>query len=810
MDFIQRLNGPRPLIVDGAMGTMIFQLLPGYRGCLELLALEHPDAVKEIHARYIAAGADIIETNTFGGSAIKLAEYGLAGRCREINARAAEIARAAAAGNGTLVAGSIGPTGQLLEPMGEAGVEAAYAAFAEQARALRDGGADLIIVETMNDLQEAKLALVAAREAAGLPVVCSMTFEENAKTVSGTDIHTGLATLSEHGAAAAGANCSMGPDGLVRLFERHIDRLRDLGIPLSVWANAGMPEFVDGVTRYRLTPEAFAETSARLAELGVSIIGGCCGTTPEHIAALAARLAGRSVPAPSHPRKYCFVTGRFGSVDLCALEGLLRIGERLNPSARKKFAEELRAGATAFLREHARAQEEEGAHVLDINVGTPGIDEPAALRGCITALSNIVRTPLMIDSDNPAVIEAGLLLYPGVAIVNSINGKQKSLEGMLPLVKRFGCFIVALCLDEDGVHRDAARRIAAGERLVERLNAEGIPDERIIVDALMLAESAEPGSAMETLRVIEHFHRRGLRTSLGVSNISFGLPQRKNINTVFLKMAMERGLSAAILNPAAAQVPPFYNADELLAYDFLTGRDPGAAAYIARFREPAAGTPSVDVMRTASAPGGLEAIYALVVDGNADDIEPAVRAALGEHRPDEIMDRGLIAALERVGELYNTGEYFLPQMIASANSMKKGFAVIKPLLSQAASERMGTVVICTVRGDVHDIGKNIVAMMLENHGFTVHDLGKDVPAEAIVDAVKRHNADILALSSLLTTTLGEMKTIADLVRAEALPVRLLVGGAVVTPEFAAQIGAAYGTDAVDGVAQAKALLAKSR
>ena len=584
MRFLDRLHAPSPILLDGAMGTLIYQHLPRHTGCIELLNLERPDVIRSVHAAYIESGAEIIETNTFGANPLKLAEYGQAARCLEINREAARIAREAAGGRRVFIAGSIGPTGKLIEPMGETSVEEARRSFSMQARALCEGGVDLIIIETMSDLLEARTALLAARDSGGVPVLCSMTFEENGATVSGTDMLAGLATLSQCGADAVGANCSMGPDGLVSLFTQNARRLRDLGVPLMAWANAGLPELVQGLPVYTLPARRFAELSSRLLEEGVKIVGGCCGTTPRHISALG-EIMGQTAYPGRHKKSYRHLTSRFTALDITAHDGLLVIGERLNPTARKKFAGELKAGQFTFLREEARKQEHEGAHVLDINVGVPGVDEAGVMRQSVAILSSLVKTPLMIDSDNPAVLDTALRMNPGTGIINSINGKRESLEAILPLAQRHGSFVVALCMDESGIHRDAASRIRIGERLLDVLLRAGIDPGRVLVDPLMLAESAEPGSAMETLKVIAHFAGRAVHTSLGLSNISFGLPGRKHVNAAFLKLALDRGLRAAIINPplmgGLAESPE----EEVLARSFLMGDDPGAARYIRIFRQ---------------------------------------------------------------------------------------------------------------------------------------------------------------------------------------------------------------------------------
>ncbi len=789
--------------MDGAMGTMIFNALPDYKGNLELLNIERPDVIASIHTRYIESGADIIETNTFGGNALKLHEAGLDERCEEINKAAAKVAKDVAKGK-AFVAGSVGPTGTLVEPMGMTPVHTVYNAFKRQIAGLVAGGVDCIAIETMTDLQEARLALLAAKEVTNIPVICSMTFESNGKTVTGTDIVTALATLSQMGADVVGANCSMGPDGLVELFKGTIAPLNELGVPLSVWANAGMPELVDGKAVYNLLPKRFAQLSVEFARMGFSIIGGCCGTTPEHITMLASAVKNILINTKK-TKTYTYITSRYTSINVHTHKGLLIIGERLNPTARKQFAAELKENTFTFLRNESKKQQEEGAHCLDINVGVPGIDEVAMMKKAVNVLTNSVTIPLMIDSDNPLVTEAALWQYPGIPIINSISAKKQSIDTMLPLLKKFGGFVIAMCLDETGIHKDASKRIAIGQKLIDLLQHHGITQSRIFIDPLILAESAESGAAQETLKVIEYFAAKGIKTSIGLSNISFGLPQRKFINNVFLKLALQKGLYAAIVNPHAidTDITKPFTTEELLALDFLEGRDKNATHYIAHF-----GQAQLQTQKQTKAVNILQKIFALVVEGNVDDIEAAVKEALHQFSPETIMNDALIAALEKVGDLYSKGEYFLPQMIASADTMKKGFNVLKPLMVQKKESVLGKVIICTVKGDIHDIGKNIVAMMLENHGFEVIDLGKDVPNETVIEKIREYKPHIVCLSSLLTTTMPNMGLIAKELKTQQLSCTLMVGGAVVTKEYADSIGALYGKDAVEAVAVAKNIVKK--
>lgn len=804
MDILKRLSdSSRPVVTDGAMGTLLQAKLPGFRGCFELLNIEKPEIVADIHTMYIDAGAELIETNTFGANAIKLAEYGLESRCREINREAARLAKKAA-GNRAFVGGDISSAGKLVEPMGEASYDEIYASYVEQIIGLEEGGADLLIIETMTDVQEAKIALNAAKAHSKLPVLCSISFEENGSTISGSSVTAGLATLAAHGADIVGANCGLGPVQMISIFKKHISELKSLGVPLSVWSNAGLPQFIDGKTVFPLGPDAFGDAAREFADLGFGVIGGCCGTTPDHIRALAERLSKGSYGPVSYRKMYRFATSRFIAADLDApRDGVIAIGERLNPTARKKFAEELKNGSTAFLREESKAQQAEGADLLDINVGTPGIDEIAAIKNCVSILANTVRTPLMIDSDNAEVLEAALKIYPGCAVVNSINGKKKSIDSVLPVIKRYGCFITALCLDESGIFREAEKRIAIGDRLVALLEENGIARDRIIVDPLMLSESAEPGAAVETLKVIRHFADRGIKTSLGISNVSFGMPSRKFINNAFLTMARAEGLSAGIVNTKASKIITDWSSEELAAKEFLLGNDTNGSAYIAKV----AGIKEAPV-ETSVIADPLSRIKRLVIDGDLDRIADVVKEALLTYPAERIMNDALISGLEEVGDRYSRGEYFLPQMIASANAMKNGFVILKPVLAQKSSAVLGRVVICTVYGDIHDIGKNIVAMMLENHGFEVYDLGKDVPSEKVIAEAKVQNADLICLSSLLTTTMGEMKTVSGLIKEAGLKAKLMVGGAVVTEEYAQSIGAHYSKDAVECANMAKRLVRK--
>jgi len=820
MSFLKRLKKSEPIIIDGAMGTLFLEKIPSYKDSFEKLNLIHPKLVEDIHRQYIQAGAEIIETNTFGASQLKLAEYGLAQKCKTINKKAAQIAQKAAKAklnNGhknkkIFVGGSIGPTGLLVEPMGDYPAEKIYKAFIPQVKGLVEGGADLIIIETMNDLQEAKLALMAAKEFSSLPIIANLTFEKNGSTISGTNMLTGFATLTQFGADIVGANCSMGPEGLLAIFKKNIKAISQIKTPLSVWSNAGLPDFKEGKAVYQLSPDKFATISTKLISLGVKVIGGCCGTTPKHIAALKQKISSFSRPSyhkvskNKDSKKNIFLTSRSKTINLSRHKKLLIIGERLNPTAKKIFAQELKKNKYTYLRQEAVEQVREGADLLDINVGVPNLDETKAIHYSVTNLTRTVEVPLMIDSDNAEVVKKALYNYPGVSILNSINGTKESLKTFLPILKKFACLVVVLCLDETGIHREAKKRIQIGEKIFKLLLKEKIDPTRIFFDPLTLTESAEPGSALETLKVIKHFSRKKLKTIVGLSNISFGLPQRTVVNNVFLKLAIEQGLTAAIANPAKIKKISRYSQSEKLAYNFLLGQDPGAEKYILTHKNKLTPKKTFSLKVDNKKENDLKKIYEAVLLGHLDEIEDSIKIALPTHQPQKIMDQSLLRALEEVGERYSRGEYFLPQMIASANTMKRGFKILKPLLAKKNKKNLGKIIICTVKGDIHDIGKNIVAMMLENHGFEVHDLGKDISLPEIITATKKIKPDLICLSSLLTTTMNEMKKIKEALYKNNLRIKLLIGGAVITNDYAREIGSYYGQNAVEAVKRAKEIL----
>ncbi len=792
------------LVCDGAMGTMLLNY--GItQNCPELLNVERPEVLSRIHQEYILAGADIIETNTFGASPLKLAQFGLEDRTEELNIAAVKNARRVA-GIGTLVAGDIGPLGKLLEPMGSLSFDDAYAAFARQAKALAKGGADILIIETMSDMQEMRAALIAAKENTKLPVICSFTFDKNGRTLTGTDYLTAALTCQGLGADVFCTNCGNGPQELYALLAPMKKQLQALiHIPLMIMPNAGLPVLEGGTAVYTMRPEEFGTLTSAFVDLGFSIFGGCCGTTPAHIKQTALKLQERPQKASTSKNvaQKVYFTSRSAHYVLDGKSDYLIIGERLNPTARKAFAADLKEDRTDFLKQESVKQQQEGAHLLDLNVGVPEMDQVALMRKMSATLLNACPLPVCFDSDDPKVLEVALKNYPGIALVNSVNGKEHVLESVLPLVKRYGASVIALALDEKGIPGTVDGRMKIVKRIVRTAEGHGVARSRIFVDALVMAVATESTAAKTTLAVIKECTALGLKTSLGVSNVSFGLPQRTVINNAFLTLAVKAGLTAAIVNPATAMLYKKGTKEFTLAKNVLSGTDKGAQRYIAAMNKnaPASGP----VKKAVQELSVLEKISRAVVDGDDTHIVRQAEEALKANAPQTILD-ALIAGIEKVGVLYQSGEYFLPQMVASANAMKKAFLRVKQDIPVEKTSYLGTVVICTVHGDIHDIGKNIVAMMLENHGFRVIDLGKDIPTAEVVKAALKEKADIVCLSALLTTTMTEMPQVKKALAEAGSKARIMVGGAVVNDGYAERIGAHYSKDAVGAVEVAKELM----
>lgn len=805
MDFRSLLKKQTPLIFDGAMGTVLMQKGFGHQ-LAEKLNIQQPDVIYKIHQEYVDAGVNIIETNTFNGSLIKLKELGLVAQLEEINVQAVKLAKKAA-GQNVLVAGSIGPTGKLLEPLGTTTFDEAYESYKAQASALLKGGVDLFMIETISDIQEMRAALIAVKEISDLPVICSMTFDEQGRLLTGSDIFTAATTISQLGGDVFSINCSFGPDGILQTYKKFYQELGSLNIPLMVMPNAGMPEIINEETVYTMTPERFAKIMDGFRELGISIYAGCCGTTPAHISALAKKVKGQPITFHHSTKKDLFFTSRTKVVRLSKTQPFLKIGETLNPTARKRFALELKEGQEAFLREQAKEQTADGADLLDINTGIPGLDSAVLMKQCVQTLTNITSTPLCIDSDNIAALEAGLKNYPGIALINSVNGKQSSLEKVVPLAKKYGANLIALALDEKGIPEKAAERILIVHKIIAYLKKENFDIDKLFIDGLVMSVASNPDGPEETIKTTAELSKLNIKSSLGVSNVSFGLPERKNINNVFLKLLTAAGLNAGIISVKTfTEIKEKYTTEEQLAEDVLLQKDIGAKKYI-NYINSKKTTEQKTVLKT-EPKTDLEKIFSAIVNGEESAIIGLVAKELTQNKPQSIIDQALLPALDQVGQYYSEGTYYLPQMISSANTMKKAFNYLKEQMPAETIINKGTVIICTVEGDIHDIGKNIVAMMLENNGFKIVDLGKDIAKEIIVEKAIEHQADLILLSALLTTTMIQMKEVKKLLQEKNINIPVMVGGAVVTADYASDIGVGYSEDAAAAVNTALKILKK--
>jgi len=793
----------KPLIFDGAMGTILMEQGFGDK-VAEILNIEHPEVIEKIHRDYVAAGADIIETNTFNGSYLKLKDHGLEKHFESVNIAAVKIAKKAAAGN-AMIAGSMGPSGKLIEPTGETSFDEIYESYFKQAKVLNQAGVDLFMIETISDIQEMKAALLAVKDICDKPVICSMTYNDDGKTLTGTDMYTAAITLSQLGADVISVNCSMGPEGVLALFKKYADRLAEARTPLMVMPNAGLPIIKDGEAVYPMTNEEFADIMDQFRQYGVSIYGGCCGTKPMHIEAMAKKLKGQSITKKQIMGKEVYFTSSTKVIKLSDARPFLRIAEALNPTARKAFKQQLVDGKENFLRTQAKLQTEQGADLLDVNVGVPGLDQKQLVRKVINSLSRIIDTPLCIDSDDPDVIEEALKLYPGIAMVNSVNGKKETLDRIVPLARKYGANLIALTLDDQGIPDKAEGRFMIAEKIINYLQDNDYDINKVFFDGLVMTIASEEQAALETLKTTKMITDRGWKTSLGVSNISFGLPQRRLINNVFLDKLKEVNLTAAIISTATFQELPTYSIQDKLAEAVVLGKDRGAKNYIAEISQQERVSPAKahGLEKELSV---MQKIHQKVVYGESQGIVEDVEKALLEFKPQEIIDNSLLKALDEVGRYYSEGTYYLPQMIASAGAMKNAFSRIKKEFKTDKISYRGTAIICTVEGDIHDIGKNIVAMMLENHGYQVIDLGKNVSADKIVQAVKDNKADVVLLSALLTTTMLNMKQVKERLLADGIDIPVMLGGAVVSADYASEMGAHYSKDAADTVNVIKKIL----
>lgn len=842
------LRGEAHLLFDGAMGTMLQAAGLEAGEIPELLCLTDPEAVTAIHAQYVAAGAQVVTANTFGANARKL---GGAATVDEIFAAAIRCARASGA---RYVAADIGPTGALLEPLGTLSFDEAYDLFAEQVRAAQAHGADMLVIETMADLLEIKAAVLAAKEHSDLPIFATMTFGEDGRTFLGTSPQVAALTLGSLGVDVLGVNCSLGPDELHGVVE---ELLEAAPCPVMVQANAGLPKIEGGVTTFSVTPEAYAASVARMVDAGVVVVGGCCGTSPEFIKQLAALLEGRT-PAYRPAAPACAIASAQQAVVLQG-RAVATIGERINPTGKKRLKEALRTGDFDYVVGEAISQTEAGVDILDVNAGLPEIDEAATLVKLVGKIQSVSPLPLQIDSSDPAAVEAAVRVYAGKPLINSVNGKAESLEAVLPLARHYGCAVVGLTLDESGIPPTAEERFAIAKRIVEAAQHYGIPREDVFIDCLVMAASTNQAEVVEILRAITLVKERlGVRTVLGVSNVSFGLPLREVVNATFLAAAFAAGLDMPILNPLAVRY-----AEVVDTWRVLCGQDASAQRYIEAYAPRAAaekaakaacgavpvnaqgegvrgtgaardveiapcapreshveqmsdakhaGAPAEGAVR-APAQAGQEAAAAgaqdlsaggiqhLVITGRKPEVARAVENLLeqGGACAMDVIDKHLIPALDEVSRRFEAGTFFLPQLMASAEAAKAGFDVIRKASGAQSVASKGALAIATVKGDIHDIGKNIVRMLLENYGYTVYDLGRDVQPEAVLACVQEHDLKLVGLSALMTTTVRGMEETIALLRAHVPEVKIFVGGAVLTPEYAAMVGADYyAKDAAEG------------
>ena len=774
----------RFVFLDGGMGTQLQArgLQPGQKP--ELAALEMPDVLTAIHTDYANAGADILLANTFGANAKKLA--GCGHTVEDVVTASIACARKAADTTGALVALDIGPLGELLVPAGTLSFEDAYAEFAQVIRAGAAAGADLVFLETMTDLYELKAAILAAKENCALPIFTSMSFESRGRTFTGCTVESYAVTAAGLGADAVGINCSLGPKEILP-FAQRLCRSVPAGVPVFVKPNAGLPN-PDG--SYNLDPDGFAAEMKEYAAIGVSMVGGCCGTTPAFIAKLHVTFSPLAPADKISIRRSCLCT----PVCFVEVNGITVVGERINPTGKKRLQQALRDGDSAYPCTQAVAQAEAGAQVLDVNAGLPGIDEAATLEQLVKDLQAVTDLPLQLDSSNPEALSRALRIYNGKPIVNSVNGETETLEKILPLCKKYGAAVVGLALDKGGIPPTVEGRVAIARRIVDAAHAAGIPDEDIYIDCLCLTASAQQEGATQTLQALARCKKElGVRTVLGVSNISFGLPCRGYLNTTFLTMAMSAGLDLAIMNPNTPEMMA-----AVRAYRVLTCQDPQSTDYVAAYADVQIQTTQTSKSAatvaevSAAAPGG-DALFEAVRRGLKAEARAAADAALTMREPLDVVNTSLIPALDAVGDGFEKGTVFLPQLLQAATAAQAAFEAIKAKIAASgqAQGSKGKIVIATVKGDVHDIGKNIVRVILENYGYDVLDLGRDVDPERVVEAVRQTGAKLVGLSALMTTTVPNMQATIEALHAANLDCKVMVGGAVLTPDYARDIGADY-------------------
>lgn len=789
--------GKRLLFFDGGMGTLLQEqgLRPGELP--EVWNLEHGEVVASIHQRYIEAGSDIVLTNTFGANALKFHDERYSVK-EVVDAAVSHVKTAIrnCASGKTYIALDIGPTGKLLKPMGDLDFEDAYEAFKEVMTYGEAAGADLIHIETMSDTYEMKAAVLAAKENTNLPVFVTAVFDEREKLLTGADIPAYVSLLEGLRVDALGVNCGLGPLQMKPIVE-HIQKYAS--VPVIVKPNAGLPKQQDGKTVYDVTPEAFAKMMREIAELGSAVIGGCCGTTPAHIKAMIAECADISLK-PAKKKTYTMVSS-YGQAVIFG-KGSKIIGERINPTGKKRFKQALKEHDIDYILKEGIMQEDQGAHILDVNVGLPDIDETAMMKEAVLALQSVTGLPLQIDTVNTEAMEKALRIYNGKAMVNSVSGKQESMDAVFPLIRKYGGVVIGLTLDEDGIPDTAEGRIRIARKIIDEAAKYGIEKKDIVIDALAMTISSEPQGALVTLETLRRTREElGVHTVLGVSNISFGLPKRPVVNANFYTMAMFNGLSAGIINPLSEEMMKSY-----YAYHALMNLDENCQIYIQKYS--AAGNDTPTTLQGMPQVQGMT-LCAAIERGLKEEAERLARECIKEQRALEIINGELIPALDSVGKGFEAGTIFLPQLLMSADAAKAAFDVLKAELAAAEEEtsRKEKIILATVKGDIHDIGKNIVKVLLENYGFDVIDLGKDVAPELILETAQEQEVRLVGLSALMTTTVVSMEETIRLLNRHLPNCKIMVGGAVLNQEYADMIGADfYGKDAMQSVYYAQKLL----
>lgn len=792
----------KAVILDGATGTNLQKAGMPVGVCPEQWILEHEEIMEQLQRDYVAAGTNILYAPTFTANRVKLEEYGLEDNLVDMNKRLVALSRRAADGK-AFVAGDLTMTGKQLFPMGDMDFEELVEVYKEQARVIYEAGADLFVVETMMSLQETRAALIAIKETCDLPVMVSMTFNEDGRTLYGTDPKTAVIVMQSLGADAVGLNCSTGPEEMIEPVKEMVEYAN---IPVLAKPNAGLPELVDEVTVYNTTPEEFAAVGKRLVEEGACIVGGCCGTTPEHIRALAEAV--KDIPLKKiNQRHRRVVTSERKTVEIDLDGQFLVVGERINPTGKKKLQAELKEGNLDLVRSMARAQEENGAAILDVNMGMNGIDEKQMMLDVIYEVSAMVDCTLCIDSSHVDIIEAALRIYPGRALINSISLEKEKFEKLLPIARKYGAMFILLPLSDEGLPKSLEEKRNIINIIVEKALSLGFVKEDIVVDGLVATVGANPKAALECFDTISYCKKElELATICGLSNISFGLPDRQFINTAFLTMAISKGLTMAIANPSQDLLM-----NAAFATDMLLHKEGSDIRYITRMNLRDEKITKEDTAGKKEEQTPVNPVFEAVLQGNKGGILKEVKKALQEGKePDAIINEDLIPAINEVGVLFDQQIYFLPQLIASANTMKIAIEYLEPMIvKEDDAEEMATIVMATVEGDIHDIGKNLVVLMLKNYGYRVLDLGKDVAASLIVDTALKENAKVIGLSALMTTTMMRMKDVVELAKEKNYTGKIIIGGAAITPSFADEIGAdGYSKDAADCVKLVERLLAE--